>query len=85
MVTDIFIQSFFQIIDEKSLIKKYQKEISTLKQELDQLKKGMLVAVNPEELMTLRQKVFLQILVVYNVIAISLVCLALKPKLLLHI
>ncbi|KAI8554198.1 hypothetical protein RHMOL_Rhmol05G0080200 [Rhododendron molle] len=45
-----------KIIDEKSLIKKYQKEISTLKQELDQLKKGMLVAVNPEELMTLRQK-----------------------------
>lgn len=62
MVTNIFIQSFFQIIDEKSLIKKYQKEISTLKEELDQLKKGMLVAVNPEELVTLRQKVFLQIL-----------------------
>ncbi|KAE9448282.1 hypothetical protein C3L33_19830, partial [Rhododendron williamsianum] len=45
-----------KIIDEKSLIKKYQKEISTLKEELDQLKKGMLVAVNPEELVTLRQK-----------------------------
>ncbi|KAG5547842.1 hypothetical protein RHGRI_013503 [Rhododendron griersonianum] len=45
-----------KIIDEKSLIKKYQKEISTLKEELDQLKKGMLVAVNPDELMTLRQK-----------------------------
>ncbi|CAN1730269.1 Kinesin-like protein KIN-7E, chloroplastic [Linum perenne] len=30
-----------KIIDEKSLIKKYQKEISTLKQELQELKRGM--------------------------------------------
>ncbi|KAJ0971064.1 hypothetical protein J5N97_019023 [Dioscorea zingiberensis] len=45
-----------QIIDEKSLIKKYQKEISTLKQELDHLRKGMLSVVNHEELMSLRQK-----------------------------
>lgn len=30
-----------KIMDEKSLIKKYQKEISSLKQELDQLKRGM--------------------------------------------
>ncbi|XP_024979643.1 kinesin-like protein KIN-7D, mitochondrial [Cynara cardunculus var. scolymus] len=43
-----------KIIDEKSLIKKYQREISVLKQELDQLKRGMLV--NPEEIMTLKQK-----------------------------
>ncbi|XP_011628945.1 kinesin-like protein KIN-7D, mitochondrial isoform X1 [Amborella trichopoda] len=45
-----------RIIDEKSLIKKYQKEISNLKQELDQLKKGMLVGINEEEILTLRQK-----------------------------
>lgn len=43
-----------RIIDEKSLIKKYQKEISTLKQELDHLKKGMLTGVNQEEIMNLR-------------------------------
>ncbi|XP_060168481.1 kinesin-like protein KIN-7D, mitochondrial [Lycium barbarum] len=45
-----------KIIDEKSLIKKYQKEISCLKQELDQLRRGILVGVNPEELMTLKQQ-----------------------------
>lgn len=47
-----------QIIDEKSLIKKYQREISVLKLELDQVKKGMLVGVSHEEIMTLKQKVF---------------------------
>lgn len=45
-----------KIIDEKSLIKKYQKEISTLKEELDQLRKGVLAGVSHEEIMTLRQK-----------------------------
>ncbi|GAB2225103.1 hypothetical protein Drorol1_Dr00005890 [Drosera rotundifolia] len=45
-----------KIIDEKSLIKKYQREISNLKQELDQLKKGMLVGVSHEEILTLKQK-----------------------------
>ncbi|MCD7464306.1 NADH-ubiquinone oxidoreductase chain 1 [Datura stramonium] len=45
-----------KIIDEKSLIKKYQKEISCLKQELDQLRRGMLVGVNHDELMTLKQQ-----------------------------
>ncbi|KAL2654451.1 hypothetical protein AAZV13_04G008600 [Glycine max] len=45
-----------KIIDEKSLIKKYQKEISFLKLELDQLRKGMLVGVNHEEILTLKQK-----------------------------
>ncbi|XP_019438183.1 PREDICTED: kinesin-like protein KIN-7D, mitochondrial isoform X2 [Lupinus angustifolius] len=45
-----------KIIDEKSLIKKYQKEISVLKLELDQLKKGMLVTVDHEEILTLKQK-----------------------------
>lgn len=49
---------YVQIIDEKSLIKKYQREISTLKQELDQLKRGMLAGVNHEEIMNLRQQVF---------------------------
>ncbi|CAA0827674.1 Kinesin motor family protein [Striga hermonthica] len=45
-----------RIIDEKSLIKKYQREISSLKEELDQLRRGMLVGVNHEEIMVLRQK-----------------------------
>ncbi|KAL3614024.1 Kinesin-like protein KIN-7D, mitochondrial [Castilleja foliolosa] len=44
------------IIDEKSLIKKYQREISTLKEELDHFKRGMLVGVNHEEIVVLRQK-----------------------------
>ena len=47
----------FQIIDEKSLIKKYQKEISSLKHELDQLRQGMLAGVSHEEILSLRQKV----------------------------
>ncbi|XP_076914227.1 kinesin-like protein KIN-7D, mitochondrial [Bidens hawaiensis] len=45
-----------KIIDEKSLIKKYQREISVLKEELDQLRRGMLIGVNPEEIMSLKQK-----------------------------
>ncbi|CAH8369297.1 unnamed protein product [Eruca vesicaria subsp. sativa] len=45
-----------QIIDEKSLIKKYQREISVLKLELDQFRKGMLVGVSHEELMSLKQQ-----------------------------
>ncbi|GAB2267664.1 Kinesin-like protein KIN-7D, mitochondrial [Dionaea muscipula] len=45
-----------KIIDEKSLIKKYQREISSLKQELDQLKKGMLTGVSHEEIISLRQQ-----------------------------
>lgn len=45
-----------KIIDEKSLIKKYQKEISCLKQELDQLRRGMLVGVSHEEIISLRQQ-----------------------------
>lgn len=49
----------FQIIDEKSLIKKYQKEISCLKEELDQLRRGMLVGVRPEEILVLKQQVYL--------------------------
>ncbi|XP_041015165.1 kinesin-like protein KIN-7D, mitochondrial isoform X1 [Juglans microcarpa x Juglans regia] len=45
-----------KIIDEKSLIKKYQREISSLKEELDQLRRGMLVGVSHEEILTLKQK-----------------------------
>ncbi|KAJ0233559.1 Kinesin-like protein KIN-7D [Hirschfeldia incana] len=45
-----------QIIDEKSLIKKYQREISILKLELDQFRKGMLVGVSNDELMSLKQQ-----------------------------
>ncbi|XP_010647681.1 kinesin-like protein KIN-7D, mitochondrial isoform X2 [Vitis vinifera] len=45
-----------KIIDEKSLIKKYQREISTLKEELDQLRRGMLVGVSHEEIISLRQQ-----------------------------
>ncbi|KAL0698589.1 hypothetical protein Bca4012_054711 [Brassica carinata] len=45
-----------QIIDEKSLIKKYQREISILKLELDQLRKGVLVGVSHEELISLKQQ-----------------------------
>ncbi|KAI4300063.1 hypothetical protein L6164_033480 [Bauhinia variegata] len=45
-----------KIIDEKSLIKKYQREISSLKHELEQLRKGMLAGVNHEEILTLKQK-----------------------------
>lgn len=41
-----------KIIDEKSLIKKYQKEISNLKQELQQLKRGM--APNQEDLVNMK-------------------------------
>ncbi|KAL6531870.1 Kinesin-like protein KIN-7D, mitochondrial [Orobanche minor] len=45
-----------RIIDEKSLIKKYQREISCLKEELDQLRRGMLAGVSPEEIMVLKQQ-----------------------------
>ncbi|KAL8257158.1 hypothetical protein R6Q59_029199 [Mikania micrantha] len=48
-----------KIIDEKSLIKKYQKEISSLKQELQQLKRGMMenscmMAPNQEDLVNMK-------------------------------
>ncbi|KAL5224896.1 hypothetical protein ABZP36_011535 [Zizania latifolia] len=45
-----------QMIDEKSLIKKYQREISSLKQELDQLRRGMIGGASQEEIMSLRQQ-----------------------------
>ncbi|KAF6145409.1 hypothetical protein GIB67_029178 [Kingdonia uniflora] len=45
-----------RIIDEKSLIKKYQKEISNLKEELDQLRQGMLSGIDHDEILTLKQK-----------------------------
>ncbi|EPS74248.1 hypothetical protein M569_00506, partial [Genlisea aurea] len=46
-----------RIIDEKSLIKKYQREISILRAELDQLRRGMLVGVSHDEIMVLKQRV----------------------------
>lgn len=51
-----------QIIDEKSLIKKYQNEIRRLKDELDQLKRGI-VSGTPlkdsggDDIVLLKQKV----------------------------
>ncbi|XP_057788468.1 kinesin-like protein KIN-7D, mitochondrial isoform X1 [Salvia miltiorrhiza] len=45
-----------KIIDEKSLIKKYQREISCLKEELDQLRSGVIVGVNHEEILVLKQQ-----------------------------
>ncbi|GER40321.1 kinesin heavy chain [Striga asiatica] len=39
--------SLNKILDEKSLIKKYQREISNLKQELELLKRGMMERENP--------------------------------------
>ena len=46
-----------QLVDEKSLIKKYQKEISSLKQELDEFRRGMIGGASQEEIMILRQQV----------------------------
>jgi predicted RNase H-like nuclease (RuvC/YqgF family) len=46
-----------RMIDEKSLIKKYQREISSLKQELDQLRRGLIGGASQEEIMILRQQV----------------------------
>ncbi|XP_031473876.1 kinesin-like protein KIN-7E, chloroplastic isoform X1 [Nymphaea colorata] len=47
-----------KIMDEKSLIKKYQREISSLKQELQQLKRGMMerpyLSSNQEDLVNLK-------------------------------
>ncbi|KAG8092257.1 hypothetical protein GUJ93_ZPchr0012g22040 [Zizania palustris] len=45
-----------RMIDEKSLIKKYQREISSLKQELDQVRRGMIGGASQEEIMSLRQQ-----------------------------
>ena len=53
-----------QIIDEKSLIKKYQNQIRSLKEELDQLKRGIVTDSVPqlkdiagEDIVLLKQKV----------------------------
>jgi hypothetical protein len=46
-----------QLVDEKSLIKKYQREISSLKQELDEFRRGMIGGASQEEIMILRQQV----------------------------
>ena len=52
-----------QIIDEKSLIKKYQNEIRSLKEELDQLKRGIVTLPQlkddgEDNIVLLKQKVF---------------------------
>ena len=52
----------FQIIDEKSLIKKYQKEISSLKEELQQLRRGIMgnggiLPTDQEDLVNLKLQV----------------------------
>lgn len=51
----------FQIIDEKSLIKKYQREISCLKEELDLLKRGIMenqkVGPSQDDLVNLKLQV----------------------------
>ena len=61
---NIFFYFFcLKIMDEKSLIKKYQKEIYCLKQELDQMKRGMFDKSyhnngnTHEDLLSLRQQV----------------------------
>lgn len=51
-----------QIVDEKSLIKKYQNEIRTLKEELEQLKRGIIMVpqlkdIGEDDLVLLKQKV----------------------------
>lgn len=51
-----------QIIDEKSLIKKYQNEIRSLKEELEQLKRGIVTVpqlknTGGDDLVVLKQKV----------------------------
>lgn len=51
-----------QIIDEKSLIKKYQNEIRNLKEELEQLKKGIVTVpqlkdASENDILLLKQKV----------------------------
>lgn len=53
-----------QIIDEKSLIKKYQNEIQSLKEELEQLKRGIetvpqLKDNEGDDIVLLKQKVCL--------------------------
>mgnify|MGYP000108359717 FL=1 len=49
-------------MDEKSLIKKYQKEILSLKLELEQVKQGMINNAShmgsPEDIVSLKQQVF---------------------------
>jgi centromeric protein E len=54
-----------QIIDEKSLIKKYQNEIRSLKEELEQLKRGIVTIprlkdIVEDDIVLLKQKVLLK-------------------------
>ena len=62
-----------QIIDERSLIKKYQNEIRSLKEELEKLKQGI-VTVGPlkdiggDDIVLLKKKVCLEIVVTFSII-----------------
>lgn len=54
-----------QIIDEKSLIKKYQNEIRCLKEELEQLKRGIVTVPQmkdneDDDILRLKQKVCIE-------------------------
>lgn len=56
-----------QIIDEKSLIKKYQSEIRCLKEELEQLKRGIVTVpqlndIVEDDIFLLKQKVAFHII-----------------------
>lgn len=59
-----------QIIDEKSLIKKYQNEIRRLKEELEQLKKGIVTIPEVkdngrEDIVLLKQKVYQELVLAF--------------------
>ena len=63
-------------MDEKSLIKKYQKEISELKQELQQLKRGMVENPNmatssQEDLVTLKLQVCADAYILDHLISVT--------------
>lgn len=68
-----------QIIDEKSLIKKYQNEIRCLKEELDQLKRGIdtvpqLKDTGGDHIVLLKQKVVSEVSAVAGVSSFSDCC-----------
>lgn len=66
-----------QIIDEKSLIKKYQTEIRCLKEELEQLKRGIVTVPQMKDsadgdILLLKQKVILSMFKVLSGIVLFL-------------
>jgi len=73
-----------QIIDEKSLIKKYQHEIQHLKEELEQMKRGI-VSIQPKEtgevdFVLLKQKVDVVILPGFVFFLVSYYKVDFKPN-----